>query len=217
MTPLESLRALLDEGFVKPAGKSGPIRPAAPQAVTRTLDILRMACERRHERPPLPGETHALLAFRMGEPVPDFLALKQLCANASKAAGWDTRRLIEDPRLFAALLREVTELDAESAAFVACYRALLASYFAYPALSSEASPVGRNNWLALGGFLRAHLATICAARPDRKWTRCLRENAELIAYPPPERGQTANDEPWATIRRQLGIPAGSGLFASAAA
>lgn len=217
MTPLAALQALLDEGFVRPVGHSAPMRAAAPPAITRTLDILRLACDGRRECAPSPEVTHTLFSFRLGEPLPDFLALKQLCANAAKVAGWDTRRLIEDPRLFAALLLQVTELDAESRAFAQCYRALLASYFGYPALGSDASTVGRNNWRALGGFLRAHLDTVCTTQAGRHWSSSLREHAELLDHPPPAGVRAADDEQRAALRRQLGIPASGGLFASAAA
>jgi len=185
--------------------------------MTRTLHVLRLARDRRHESAPPPGATQALFAFRMGHPAPHFLALKRLCANAAQAAGWDSRRLIDDPRLFAVLLQQVESLAADQQRFGKCYRALLASYFAYPALSSEASAVGRGNWQTLGVFLRRHLDAVCAAVGNGRWACTLRENAGLLDHPPPAGIRATDNENRAAIRRQLGIPARGGLFASAAA
>lgn len=219
MMPLDSLKAMLDEGFVRPAGSVGRPWPAAgaPQAMTRTLHVLRLARDRRLEGAPPPGAIQALFACRLGQPAPHFLALKQLCANAAKAAGWDTRRLIDDPRLFAALLQQVESLTVDPQRFGKCYRALLASYFAYPAFSSEASTAGRSNWQALGVFLRGHRAAVCAAAPSVRWAGTLRDNAELLDHPPPAGIRAADSESRAAIRRQLGIPVRGGLFASSAA
>ncbi len=208
---LHSLKTALEEGFalrIINAPEQNAILP-----ITRTLTILRQACDQRNEGALPPGATHALFAFRMGEPIQDFLALKQLCATASKTAGWDSRRLIDDPRLFAKLLEQVMALRTEPKSFGKCYRALLSSYFSYPASSPEASIVGRNNWQALGDFLRSHLDTVCTTAHAAHWASTLRENAELLNMPPPAAINAADTEKREAIRRQLGIPARRGLFA----
>lgn len=213
MTALNSLKILLEEGFVRRKRHSGE---NATKPLTRTLHILRLACDHRHGAVPTPGATHALFAFRMGESVQDFLALKQLCANATKEAGWDTRRLIDDPRLFSSLLQQIGALHTDPKRFVKCYRALLASYFSYPALSLETNAAGRSNWQALGAFLRKHLNFICAAEKPARWIITLRENAELLDTPPPPRIRAADLESRTAIQRQLGIPASGGFFSASA-
>jgi len=214
MAPLDSLKTLLDEGFI---GHAGDPAADAPTVMTRTLHILRLARDRRNEGTPPPAAVQALFALRLGQPAPDFRALKQLCANAAKAAGWDTRRLIEDRRLFPALLDQVSALHADPRRFGKCYRALLASYFGYPAFSQEASTAGRSNWQMLGLFLRRHLDAVCTAAPPGRWARTLRDNARLLDNPPPAKIEVPDAERRAVIRRQLGIPACGGLFTSIAA
>jgi hypothetical protein len=214
MAPLDSLKALLDDGFV---GYPGDPAADAPTAMTRTLHVLRQARDRRNEGAPPPAAVQALFALRLGAPAADFRALKQLCANAAKAAGWDTRRLIEDRRLFPALLEQVATLHADPRRFGKCYRALLASYFGYPACSPEASSAGRSNWQALGLFLRHHLDAVCTAAPPGRWASTLRDNAQLLDNPPPAEIDAPDAEHRATIRRQLGIPTSGGLFTSVAA
>ena len=178
MNPLDALRSRLGQQF---AWRAADDDWAAPQGLARTLAALPQARDRRTDGAPPPRATQALFSFRLNQGPASFLALKQLCACAAKPAGWDNRRLIDDPRLFAALLRQVAALGPDARRFGKCYRLLLGSYFAYPATSPAATAAGRANWQALGDFLRRHLAAVCGPGSGAvKWTTTLREHAYLL-------------------------------------
>lgn len=154
-----------------------------PQALSTELALLRQREERRESGVNTPRAERALMALQMGAADGlSFLDLKYACRYAAQSAGWERRRLIDDPRRFEILLVEVEKLASSTsstsvpsspsgspARFVKCYRALLSQHLdlgrdsTVPAVSRE----------SLRRFLRRHLPSIARLDPRPAWAEPL--------------------------------------------
>lgn len=121
-----------------------------------------------------PRSARAQLAFRSGQPL-RFIDLKYLCHAANRPNAWDGRRLLDDPRLLAQLLRQVAVWLPQLRRFRQCYRGLLAAYQSCES-PQAAGPV------ALADFLRVHRQAVAQSLPPLEWTRALAAEA-AIAHP----------------------------------
>ncbi|MCL2830986.1 MAG: hypothetical protein FWD77_09690 [Betaproteobacteria bacterium] len=175
---LQSLAAELSHRL---GGRPNSENWGEPQLLSMELALLRQREERRERGVNTPRAERALMALQMGVPGElSFLDLKYACRYAAQPAGWERRRLVDDPRHFGALLSEVGKLATPSPAspaslprFLKCYRPLLLLHLdlardtAAPAASRE----------SLRRFLRQHLPLIARLDPSPAWA------APLLAQP----------------------------------
>lgn len=68
-----------------------------------------------------------LLAFRLHPEKTGYVELKLICRAVARPADWEQRRLLDDERLFRALLAKVEALQAQPRRYLACLRALEAA------------------------------------------------------------------------------------------
>jgi hypothetical protein len=124
-----------------------------------------------------PRSARAQLAFRSGQPL-RFIDLKYLCHAANRPNAWDGRRLLDDPRLLAQLLRQVVAWLPQMRRFRQCYRGLLVAYRSCE-MPQAVGPA------ALAKFLQAHQQAVAQSVPALEWTRTLAAEAATGQPPGP--------------------------------
>lgn len=176
MQALDQLQAMLADTLHAPARET-----LSTTAISQTLATLRQMRLRRSAGAASPQVTATLFRLRLGSEGRDGrtspAGISRLCASLCRRTGWEQQRPIDDSRLLAKLLQQVENMETGSRRFLRCYRALLASYFALPAIDAAA---GHPGWLMLGEFLRRNFDRACPPGAASGWQRMLQEHVSLL-------------------------------------
>ena len=187
-----------------------------PRAMTRALGEVRSRFGDMAVISESPRSARALLAFRAGGGALRFMDLKYACYALVRPNAWDGRRLLDDARLLAELLRQVDGWSDQPRRFRQCYRGLLASYFACPeylwahALDTPGTDPGHRGWQALQEYLCRHRPSVAASTPPLDWTQALAAFPAILQARP--WAALAGAEPatvaarWESLCRQLNTP-----------
>jgi hypothetical protein len=92
--------------------------------------------------------------------------------------------IIEDRSRFHAVLSGVDQWVGEPRRYRRCYHGLLTNYFAYDGLHPATTSIGRNNWLALRGYLVERSIAITSKSMDPDWVTCVLDNPQLLGATP---------------------------------
>lgn len=209
---LEALAAALSE---VPAATAGQAPWGDPRAMTRALGEVRSRFGDMAVISESPRSARALLAFRAGGGGSlRFMDLKYACYALVRPNAWDGRRLLDDARLLAELLRQVDVWLEQPRRFRQCYRGLLASYFACPEYLWQEDPAalpGYRGWATLQEYLCRHRPSVAASTPALDWTQALAACPAILQAHP--WAALAEAEPataaarWESLCRQLNTPA----------
>lgn len=210
LTDLDHLAAAL---MTPPAADAAPTVWGDPRAMTRALGEVRSRFGDMAVISESPRSARALLAFRAGGGTLRFMDLKYACYALVRPNAWDGRRLLDDARLLAELLRQVDGWLDQPRRFRQCYRGLLASYFACPEYLWADTPgtdPGHRGWQALQDYLGRHRPTVAASTPALDWTQALAAFPAILQARP--WAAVAEAEPataaarWESLCRQLNAP-----------
>ncbi len=154
------------------------------------------------------GIALAVVAYMKSRSIPDsYRDLKYLCFGAGTEYGLPLTRIIEEPKLFIAIMDAVEYLISEPRKFRRCYQGLLKTYFRYPGHLVEAK--GRKNWLLLRDFLFKHCHSLQKHKPALEWIQFLDEHKNLLCEAPCKRyGKALLDgdvSPIEELKDRLGI------------
>ncbi|MDE2585359.1 MAG: hypothetical protein KGN39_08160 [Betaproteobacteria bacterium] len=210
-TDLDDLTAAL---MPPPATAPGTTAWGDPRAMTRALGEVRSRFGDMAVISESPRSARALLAFRAGGGGSmRFMDLKYACYALVRPNAWDGRRLLDDARLLAELLRQVDGWLEQPRRFRQCYRGLLASYFACPEYlwAEPSADPGFRGWQALQQYLGRHQPAVAASTPALDWTQALGAFPAMLQARPwatlAETEATTAAARWESLCRQLNVPA----------
>lgn len=94
------------------------------------------------------------------------------------------RGVIEDKERFPILLNAVDTHAQGPQRFRRCFQGLLKGYLSYDPESSNASPVGAENWQTLRTYLRKRTGQLLSARHSPQWTQTIQAHPALFSANP---------------------------------
>ncbi|WP_415035730.1 hypothetical protein [Azonexus sp.] len=160
---LEKLQARLQETL---AGRPRQLAWGAPQAMSQSLERVRIALRARRGMDREQRIARGLMAFRMLGAKTAFVPLKYACYGLALPVDWEARRLLAERQSLEILLRRVGDFSEDPRRFAACYRGLLSSCQQARAENFPAASALADNLRHLENFLRTNAPHVGSALRD---------------------------------------------------
>jgi hypothetical protein len=173
---LSDLRHTLDRAF---ADSFSSPDWGAPAAMTKALVEVKKRFDPTHVSLNERSIARTLLSFRGTGRLPTFIDLKYASFGLAQQVGEDKWCLIEDSKLFRALLKQVGDQKDQPRRLRKCFQGLMHSYFDYP-IFDQPSEAGLANWKLLRKFLAETLGEISSARNNPQWLKTLSRHENLL-------------------------------------
>ncbi|MBU1691127.1 MAG: hypothetical protein KKD65_10355, partial [Gammaproteobacteria bacterium] len=181
---LSHLRQRLDQAFSD--SFSSP-NWGAPASMTKVLAEVKKRFDPTHVCLNERSIARSLLAYRSSGRLPTFVDLKYVCFGLAQQVGQDDWSLIEDGKLFRALLKQVGKQTDQPRRLRKCFQGLMHGYFDYPIFDQPAD-AGLANWKLLRKFLADTLSeVIFIGRSNPEWLKTLNRHENLLTDKPCER------------------------------
>ncbi|MDR1647399.1 MAG: hypothetical protein LBR88_05105 [Zoogloeaceae bacterium] len=135
------------------AGRPRLLGWGAPEAMQASLAAVRARLGKRRGESRAARIARGVLVFRLNAGAIDFAQLKYACEGAGDPVDWESRRLIEDERLFPKLLERVAALRNDPRRFSACCRGLRHAAAILRARATPPLPVVARHLATLEVFL----------------------------------------------------------------
>ncbi|MDR2678444.1 MAG: hypothetical protein LBB51_03290 [Zoogloeaceae bacterium] len=154
-TPEKSaaLKALAERLARALAGRPRLLGWGSPEAMQTSLAAVRARLGKKRGESRAARIARGILAFRLNADAVDFVQLKYACEGAGDPVDWESRRLIEDERLFPKLLERVAALRDDPRRFSACCRGLRHASTVLHARATPPLPVVARHLATLEVFL----------------------------------------------------------------
>jgi hypothetical protein len=169
------------------------------------------------DKPPNDRIVAAMRRFSLSGTLDGVAQAKLVCFGCTQSFGTNRYRIIEQKKLFVALLEYVDQYHRKPRLFRRCYRGLLNGYFSYDPHAPDASSDGLSSWDALRKFLDRRKDCIqTPTAPD--WVSALSDHANLLGGEPSKRYGLAalhgDRSAFDALRQRLGITDDSWLIRS---